>query len=173
MRTPQYIVVAALLAACSPDQPLATESVVSTTSPPAFASANGTLTASEPLSFTLAPADCSQLTTTVTGTGISHTVLHESPDANGKIHFSFSNTVNGTATGADGSFYRFSYQLNQRATVPAVPPIRIFTTDKFVLVGQGKTQNIAVRFHEEFVVNADGTFTDTFRVRGDLGCDAI
>jgi hypothetical protein len=131
------------------------------------------VTASEPLSFTLTPADCSQLTTTVTGTGISHIVVHQSPDANGNIHFSFSNTVNGTATGADGSFYRFSYQLNQRATVPPVPPIRVFTGDKFVLLGQGKTQNIAVRFHEEFVVNPDGSITDTFRVRGDLGCDAI
>ena len=173
MRTPQYIVLAALLAACSPDQPLATEAAVSNASPPAFASANATVTASEPLSFTLTPADCSQLTTTVTGTGISHIVLHQSPDANGNIHISFSNTVNGTATGADGSFYRFSYQLNQRATIPPVPPIRVFTGDKFVLIGQGKTQNIAVRFHEEFVLNPDGSITDTFRVRGDLACDAI
>jgi hypothetical protein len=174
MRMSQLIGLAALLAACGPDRPLATEPAVSNTSPPAFASANATLTFREPLTFTLTPAQCSELTTTVTGTGVSHVVVHESPDGSGGIHFSFSNTVNGTATGEDGSFYRFSYQLNERTTKEAVPPFTVAIVDKFLLIGAGKTQNVAVKFYNEFVVNPDGSFTDIkFTVRGELGCDAI
>jgi hypothetical protein len=174
MRTSQLSMLAVLVAACGPDQSLPTEHAASNTSPPAFASANATQTFTEPLSFTLTPAECSQLTTTVTGTGISHVVVHESPDATGGIHFSFSNTVNGMATGADGSFYRFSYQLNQRTTKEAVPPFTVALVDKFLLLGQGKTPDITVKFYEEFVVNPDGSFTDLkFRVRGDIACDAI
>ena len=174
MRTPKYLVAAALVAACSSDRSLATEAGVSSTSSPAFASTNATQSVNEPLSFTLTPATCSELRTTVRGTGISHIVVHESPDATGGIHFSFSNTVNGTARGADGSFYRFSYQLNERTTTEAVPPFTVNLVDKFLLLGKGKTQNIRVKFHDEFVVNPDGSITDlNFRVRGDPGCDAI
>lgn len=175
MRTPQYIVVAAaLFAACSSDRPLATEAAVPNRSHPVFVSTNATQNVSEPLSFTLTPAVCSALGTTVTGTGISHIVLHLSPDANGNVHFSFSNTVNGTARGADGSFYRFSYQLNERTTTEPVPPFTVNLVDKFLLVGHGKTQKITVKFHDTFVVNPDGSITDlNFRVRGDPGCDGI
>jgi hypothetical protein len=141
---------------------------------PAFASANATQSFREPLTFTLTPATCPQLATTVTGTGESHVVIHQSPDGSGGVHFDFHNTVNGTAVGEDGSTWRFSYQLNERTTKEAVPPFTVATVDKFLLLGGGGAPNIAVKIYDEFVVNADGSITELkLRVRGDPGCDAI
>ncbi len=161
-----------LVAACDGSTPLPSD--LSSPAAPAFAAANATQSFREPLTFTLTPATCPQLTTTVTGTGESHVVVHESPDGSGGLHFSFHNTVKGTATGADGSTWKFSYQLNERTTKEAEPPFTVAFTDKFLLLGDGGAPNIAVKLYNVFVVNADGSFTDLkLRIRGEPGCDAI
>ena len=141
---------------------------------PSFASANATQTLREPLSFTLTPATCPALNTVVHGTGESHVVFHLSPDGSGGVHFSFSNTVKGTAVGEDGSTWRFSYQLNQRSTKEAEPPFTVAFVDKFLLLGDGGASNIKVKIYDKFVVNPDNSFTDLkVRIRGEPGCDAI
>src|SRR5689334_10425893 len=104
MRTDLCVLALALtLAACDDGPPLPAGPSSQPGPGVAFASANATQTFREPLSFTLTPETCPQLTTVVTGTGESHVVVHESPDGSGGVHFIFSNTVKGTAVGADGS----------------------------------------------------------------------
>ena len=172
MRPDLCLIACALAVAACDGTPLPSE--LSSQRSPAFASANATQSFSEPLTFTLTPESCPQLTTTVTGTGVSHVVVHESFDGSGGVHFGFHNTVNGTAVGEDGSTWKFSYQLNQRTTKEAEPPFTVAIVDKFLLLGDGGAPNIKVKFYDAFVVNPDGSFTDIkFRVRGDLGCDAI
>ena len=175
MRTDLCVLTLALVvASCDDGAPLPAGPSVQPAARTAFASANATQTFREPLTFTLTPATCPELSTVVTGTGESHVVIHESPDASGGVHFSFSNTVKGTAVGEDGSTWKFSYQLNQRSTKEAEPPFTIAFVDKFLLLGDGGAPNIKVKIYDEFVVNADGSFTDLkVRIRGEPGCDAI
>ncbi|HET6579146.1 MAG TPA: hypothetical protein VFG66_12515 [Gemmatimonadales bacterium] len=177
MRSPGMIAIPVLLTlalACQNDlaQP---DGVTEAAAAPTFAaSPNGTITFEEPLTFVLSPESCSALTTTVTGTGISRGAVHLSPDGSGGVHFSFHNTVQGTASGADGSQYRFNYALNERDTKEPEPPFEVAIVDKFHLIGQGGTPDIAVKLYFDFIVNPDGSFTDLkVRVRGDAGCDPI
>lgn len=144
-------------------------------SPSLAASPNATTTFHEPISFTITPADCSALLTTVTGTGTSHVVVHESVQANGTIHFSFHNNIEGTATGADGSTYRFNYTHNESVTTESFDvPFEIKLVDKWHLIGQGSTPDIPVYQYYDFILNPDGTFVDLrVRVRGDPFCDPI
>lgn len=173
MRTELCVLALALaIAACDDGAPLPAGPSPETGL--AFASANATQTSREPLTFTLTPETCPQLATVVTGTGESHVVVHQSPDASGGVHFIFSNTVKGTAVGEDGSTWKFSYQLNEHDTKEAEPPFTVAFVDKFLLLGDGGAPNIKVKIYNQFVVNPDGSFTDLkIRIRGEPGCDAI
>jgi len=175
MRTQLRVLALALaVAACDDGAPVPVGPSSQPGTGVAFASANATQTFREPLTFTLTPETCPQLTTVVTGTGESHVVVHESADGSGGVHFSFSNTVKGTAVGEDGSTWKFSYQLNEHDTKEAEPPFTVAFVDKFLLLGDGGAPNIKVKIYNQFVVNPDGSFTDLkVRIRGEPGCDAI
>lgn len=137
------------------------------------ANAGSTFTFREPLNFTLTPATCPSLTTIVTGTGVSHLTVHASQSTDGALHFSFHNSVKGTATGADGSAYRFTYNLSAKQSAEE-PPFVVTLVDNFHLLGQGSTPNLAVHQYYDFIVYPDGSFIDLkVRVRGDPGCDPI
>ena len=61
-----------------------------------------------PVTFTM-PAGTCGLTSTVTGTGVYHVVSRVSETRAGGLRIAFSESAHGTATGADGSQYRFNY----------------------------------------------------------------
>ncbi len=166
---------AMMLAACAEEQSGNTGPLAAPTAPPAFAaSANASFHFREPVVFELTPEVCRQLTTTVTGTGTLRGTVHLSPDGSGGLHFNIHTSAQGTATGADGSSYRFSYNNNTQTTKEPVPPFEVRTVDKFRLNGQGSTPDLFVKQYYDFILNPDGSFTDLrVRVRGDPFCDPI
>nr|MBA3260754.1 hypothetical protein [Gemmatimonadales bacterium] len=143
--------------------------------PPALAaSPNASVHFLEPVNFELTPETCPELSTTVTGTGTLRGTVHLSPDGSGGLHFHVNTSAQGTATGADGSSYRFSYNNNTQTTKEPVPPFEVRTVDKFRLNGQGSTPDLFVKQYYHFILNPDDSFTDIrVRVRGDPACDAI
>jgi len=56
-----------------------------------------------PGGFTLTPGVCPALSSTVTGTGVSHLLVRVTIDKNGIYHIGFTNNVDGTATDEDGA----------------------------------------------------------------------
>jgi len=84
----------------------------------------------------------------------------------------------GTASGADGSQYRFNYAIAGKWIDPVSPttlPVVLDVVDHFNLLGQGKTPDLRIYLHGKFLF--DGvTFVpvDNPVIRGgDLTCDPI
>jgi hypothetical protein len=128
-----------------------------------------------PVTFTLSAALCG-LPADVTGTGVFHAVFRATQSKNGEWRISFTSNASGTATGADGSTYRFNY-ANAGTWVdpvdPNTPPEVIEIVDHFNLLGQGQTPDLRVFLKGRF--RAD-TFepVDNPVVRGpDIFCDPI
>ena len=130
-----------------------------------------------PITFTLAAGTCG-LTTTVTGTGVYHVVSRVSETRAGGLRIAFSESSHGTATGADGSQYRFNYAANYKVIEvldPSGLPIVIDVVDHFNLLGQGQTPDVKVFLKGLFL------FTGTLPlipigdpvIRGGLTCDPI
>jgi hypothetical protein len=164
------------LLGCADADPLAPGSAATPAGPSFAASDQASEISREQVTFTLTPADCPVLATTVTGTGIFHAVAHTSSNAQGtKANFSFHDSFVGTATGADGSRYRFSYNNNYNDTNEPVAPFEVSIVDKFYLLGQGSAPNIGVQQRLHFRVNADDTITDLgSEFRGDpVSCDPV
>jgi hypothetical protein len=164
-----------LVLGCADSDPVSPGSALSPAGPN-FASQQASDVSREQVTFTLTPADCPVLTTTVTGTGIFHAVAHISFNAQEtKANFSFHDSFVGTATGADGSRYRFSYNNHYNDTNEPVAPFEVRIVDNFHLLGQGGAPNIGVQQRHHFRVNADGTITDLgSEFRGDpVSCDPL
>jgi hypothetical protein len=130
-----------------------------------------------PVSFTLPGGTCG-LTTTVTGTGVLQSVSRVSEIRGGEVRIAFSETAHGTASGEDGSQYRFNYSANYEVTEildPSGLPIVIDLVDNFELLGQGQAPNIKVFLHGQFLF--DGTLPVTPIgdpiIRGGLACDPL
>jgi hypothetical protein len=162
--------------ACSDGGPLQPDTSLAGLGSPQLASANATEVGREFVEFTLTPQVCPSLTTTVTGSGVFRFANHLSVAQKGaKIPASFHQSFQGTATGADGSTYRFTYNNNTRFTTEALPPFDAFVVDKFYLIGQGGVRDIRVQQRAHFRFNPDGTVTlISFEVRGDpVECDPV
>jgi hypothetical protein len=127
--------------------------------------------------FTIPAGQCG-LTTTVTGSGVFQSVGRVSRTGAGKVRIAFHESAQGTATGEDGSQYRFNYSANYEVTEvldPSGLPVVIDLVDHFNLLGQGGAPDIKVFLHGQFLF--DGTLpltpVGTPVIRGDLACDPI
>ena len=83
--------------------------------------------------------------------------------------------AHGTATGADGSRYRFNYAANYTVEDPTAFPLLLDLVDHFNLLGQGGAPNVKVYLRGQFLY--DGTLPLTPVgdpvIRGDLNCDPL
>jgi len=127
-----------------------------------------------PVTFTIPGGTCG-LTTTVTGNGVFDIVTRSTQSGNGAWHVSFSWNAHGTATGADGSSYRFNYAINAKSVDPTGPDdlVTIVLVDHFNLLGQGKTPDLKVYLHGTFELPAFTPIGDAV-IRGPgISCDPI
>jgi hypothetical protein len=108
-----------------------------------------------PVSFTIAGGTCG-LTATVTGNGVFHIVARSTQTGTGAWHVSFSWNAHGTATGSDGSSYRFNYAITAKSVAPTGPGdlATIDVVDHFNLLGQGKTPDLKVYIRGTFLFPA-------------------
>jgi hypothetical protein len=171
------VVAACALAACAdPVTPSATP-------PDPFGSPNFASVAAAadrttfPVAFTLPGGTCG-LTTTVTGTGVLQVVTRVSETRAGGLRIAFHESAHGTATGADGSQYRFSYVANYKVIDvddPTTLPITIDVVDHFNLLGRGQAPDVKVFLKGLFLY--DGTLPLTPIgdpvIRGGLECDPL
>ena len=113
---------------------------------------NETTVSSAPVTFTIPGGTCG-LATTVTGTGVYHTVSRVSQTSNGELRVAFSESAHGTATGEDGSRYRFNYSANYEVIEvldPSGLPIIMDVVDHFNLIGQGGAPDVKVYLRGQF-----------------------
>jgi hypothetical protein len=164
----------AAILGCTDNSPFEVGSRATDPERPAFASSPNVI-AYIPISFTLTPDACPALATTVTGEGILKIVEHFSTSADGAAHFSHHENFEGAAAGADGSAYKFNYNLNIKTTTEPEPPFVLSGVDNFHLIGQGSTPDIGGQILFLFRVNEDGSITDLgSRARGaPPECDPI
>ena len=168
--------VAAMTVGCTDSAPVAPSSdLVAAVGSASLAKASG---ASDnlwiPVSFTIPGGTCG-LTSTVTGNGVFHIVTRSTQSGNGAWHVSFSWSAHGTATGADGSSYRFNYAINAKSVDPTGPDdlVTIVLVDHFNLLGQGKTPDLKVYLHGSFEIPAFTPSGDAV-IRGPgISCDPI
>jgi hypothetical protein len=112
-----------------------------------------------PVEITLPAGRCG-LTTTVTGSGELRTVVHTAQLDGRTLAVGFNSVATGTATGADGTRYRFHYtNMRHRVDFTGAPPFEAHIVDSFTLIGQGRAPDVRAFFNQYFVVNADGTRT--------------
>ena len=173
----------ALLAACAEVAPVAPPSTPSL----ARNGAGGHTVVEQPISWSLPyfvpgqepqpdPSLCS-LSTTVQGTGTIRIVTKTVETGNGRVRMSISSSASGTATGADGSTYRWTYDQKVRdfdaATLPGSFPV----TDQFHLMGQNGAPSYKTVFHALVLFDANGEFAgieSASKERGNyLRCDPI
>ncbi len=127
-----------------------------------------------PVAFTIAGGTCG-LASTVDGTGVFHIVARSTQDGTGAWHVSFSWNAHGTATGADGSTYRFNYAINAKSVDPTGPDdlAVIEIVDHFNLLGQGNTPDLKVYLNGTFTFPAFVPIGDAV-IRGPgIACDPI
>ena len=127
-----------------------------------------------PVTFTIPGGTCG-VASTVTGNGLFHIVARSTQSGNGAGHVSFSWSAHGTATGADGSSYRFNYAINAKSVDPTGPDdlVTIVLVDHFNLLGQGKTPDLKVYLHGSFEFPAFTPIGDAV-IRGPgISCDPI
>jgi hypothetical protein len=128
------------------------------------------------VSFVLTPAICSQLTSTVTGTGTADEVSHASVNGQGVVHIVINTTINGTATDTAGGSYRFNYHNSTKVDVaPTDFPTDEFITDHFNLVGNGSANQLHTHFVLRVHIASPTDMTFEFvNVHGDpFNCDPI
>ena len=127
-----------------------------------------------PVTFTIAGGTCG-VASTVNGTGLFHIVARSTQSGNGAWHVSFSWSAHGTATGADGSSYRFNYAINAKAVDPTGPDDMavINLVDHFNLLGQGETPDLKVYLNGSFTFPAFEPIGNAV-IRGPgIACDPI
>jgi hypothetical protein len=131
----------------------------------------------EAYSFTLSPAQCADVSTTISGAGEYWVRINERTDINGVTHTVINVTTAGTATDAEGNTYRYNYHNHHNmVTQPGGFPQIDRTTDHFNLVGAGGANSVHVGFTLIFTFAAPGqepTITE-ISLRGDpMHCDPI
>jgi len=130
-----------------------------------------------PVTFTLTPARCPDVTVTVTGSGDSFLVINDRVDQQGVDHINMNNVINGTATDSEGGSYVFGY--HNHASVDVAPggfPMELFLTDHFNLNGRGKANQVHVGFvvRLTFTSPAEPPIIDVVNLRGNpMACDAF
>jgi hypothetical protein len=168
------LVVALTLTACAdPMSPRAT----TPNAPPRASFSGGVDNSTFAVSFTIPGGTCG-LTTTVTGSGLFHAVNRASQSNTGEWTIAFNWDARGTASGADGSQYRFNYAIAGKWIDPVSPttlPVVLDVVDHFNLIGQGQTRDLRVFLHGQFLFDgvAFVPVNDPV-IRGpDLSCDPI
>jgi len=107
-----------------------------------------------PVTFTIPGGTCG-VASTVTGDGLFHIVARSTQSANGAWHVSFSWSAHGTATGADGSSYRFNYAINAKSVDPTGTDLVVIDlVDHFNLLGQGTTPDLKIYLNGTFTFPA-------------------
>jgi len=129
------------------------------------------------VSFTIPGGTCG-LASTVTGSGVFHALTHASQSKTGEWTISFNWDAHGTASGADGSQYRFNYAIAGKWIDPVSPttlPVVIDIVDHFNLTGQGSTPDLKVFLKGKFLFDGITIVpVDNPVIRGaDLTCDPI
>ena len=129
-----------------------------------------------PVEFTIPGGTCG-LASTVTGSGLFHALTHAAQSKTGEWTISFNWNAQGTASGADGSQYRFNYAISGKWIDPVSPttlPVVLDFTDHFNMTGRGNTPDVKVFLKGKFLF--DGVTivpVDNPTIRGDLACDPI
>jgi hypothetical protein len=134
------------LTACTDPGPVAPNAVrPGAPNSPSLAEASGVSdNLTIPVTFTIPGGTCG-VASTVTGNGLFHIVARSTQSGNGAWHVSFSWNSHGTATGADGSSYRFNYAINAKAVDPTGTDLVVIDlVDHFNLLGQGKTPDMKI-----------------------------
>jgi hypothetical protein len=144
------------LTACTDPGPVApTASRAAAPNTPGLAEASGVSdNLWVPVTFTIAGGTCG-VASTVTGDGVFHIVARSTQSANGAWHVSFSWSAHGTATGADGSSYRFNYAINAKSVDPTGTDLVVIDlVDHFNLLGQGNTPDMKIYLNGTFTFPA-------------------
>jgi hypothetical protein len=140
--------------------------------PRAFAQA---FQVNQPINFTLSNSQCVPLP--VQGTGEQHLVINERIDSSGGTYLQINDLSNGRATDSAGGTYTFSYHAHASVYIPPGGyPQTGFTTDRFILNGKGRDNQLHVGFVLRFTVNsaAPGDVTvEIVNVRGNPDCDPL
>ena len=129
------------------------------------------------VTFTIPSGTCG-LRTTVTGTGVYQVVTRESRGPTGELRVAITETSHGTATGADGSRYRFNYAANYGVVEvldPSGLPIVIDLVDHFNLLGQAGAPDVKVFLKGQFLYDGSAPVTPIGDpvIRGDVTCDPL
>jgi hypothetical protein len=129
------------------------------------------------VTFTIPGGTCG-LTTTVTGTGVYQVVSRVSETPAGGLRIAFHESAHGTATGADGSQYRFNYAVNYTVIDvddPTTLPIVLDLVDHFNLLGQGRAPDVKVFLKGLFLFDGSVPLIPIGDpvIRGGLTCDPI
>ena len=129
-----------------------------------------------PVPFTLTPAQCPELQTTVTGSGEYFTVTNTRTDKDGVTHLEVNQLATGTATDTQGGTYHFNYHNHSNVTVPPGGfPVQIRQNDHFNLQGTGSASGLHVGFLILVTVPGPGQepIVTPLNERGDHNCDPI
>ena len=127
-----------------------------------------------PVTFTIPGGTCG-LATTITGNGVLQRVTRSHQSRNGIWHVGFHESAEGTATGADGSRYTFTYEITARSVNPTGPNdfAVIDIVDYFNLRGRGKAPDMNVFIKGRFTYPAfEPIGTPVVRGPG-IACDPI
>jgi hypothetical protein len=126
------------------------------------------------VSFTI-PAGTCGLTTTVTATGVYQALGRVSQTRAGESRIGISESAHGTATGEDGSKYRFNYVANYNILGdPSTFPLTLDLVDHFNLIGQGGAPDIKVYLRGLFLYDGLPLVPiGSPEIRGDLNCDPL
>jgi len=123
------------------------------------------------------PAGSCGLTTTVTATGEYHSLTRVS-QKDGEWRVGISESSHGTATGEDGSQYRWNYAANYtvpNATQPLSLPMVLDLVDHFNLLGQNGAPDIKVFLKGQFLYEGTLPLTPIGDpvIRGGIECDPL
>jgi hypothetical protein len=123
------------------------------------------------------PAGSCGLTTTVTATGEYHSLTRIS-QKDGEWRIGVSESSHGTATGEDGSQYRWNYAANYtvpNTTPPVTPPVVLNLVDHFNLLGQNGAPDIKVFLKGQFLYEGTLPLTPIGDpvIRGGVECDPL
>ena len=110
-----------------------------------------------------------------TATGVYQIVARESQGPTGELRLDFTETSHGTATGADGSRYRFSYAANYTLVDPEAFPVTLDLVDHFNLLGQGGAPDVKVYLRGQFLFDGSLPLEPVGNpvIRGGIACDPI
>jgi hypothetical protein len=105
-----------------------------------------------PFTFSMGPDRCSDIDTTVSGSGeyVNHIITRTFED--GSSHVRIESNAVGIATDSEGATYRFVYRNVLRASIPASgPPFTARGYDRFSLSGNGSADGLFVYYEADLV----------------------